>query len=147
MARRPAADRPSERRRTGVRPPMPWPVVASVGLSVVAVAVLLMLAFLLYALGGLSGDGVREPWVWVVMLCPLVQLFGTMWLVTRRGWVPMVVAVVPAALFAGLLYANAGEGGVGAWPLMIVGFPLAAAVLAASPPSRRWLAASSARTA
>ena len=141
-----AADRPSER-GPGFLPGwggdrMPWTALTAVVCGVVAVIPLLLMALLLFAVGGLSSDAAREWWVWVVFLAPVLQFVAALWLVRRRGWVPLLLAVLPSAALTALVYAAAREEGdaVGVGPLLIVFFPLLAAGFAAAPPTRRWLA-------
>ncbi|MGY1743680.1 MULTISPECIES: hypothetical protein [unclassified Blastococcus] len=140
-----AADRPSDRARSllpGSGDRMPWTALTAGICGIVAVVPLLLMALLLFALGGLSSDSAREPWVWLVLLAPVVQFVATLWLFTRHGWVPMLLAVVPAALFTGAIYWTANENGdpVGVGPLLIVLFPLLAAGFAVARPTRLWLA-------
>ncbi|WP_029430369.1 hypothetical protein [Blastococcus sp. URHD0036] len=138
-----SADRPS-----GFLPGLgggrvPWTAVTAMVCAAVAVIPLLLMAVLLFAVGGLSPDAAREAWVWVVFLAPVVQFVAAMLLVTRRGWLPLVLAVLPSALLTWAVYAAARDEGdaVGVGPLLIVFFPLLAAGFAAAPPTRRWLAA------
>lgn len=122
---------------------MPWTALTAVVCGVVAVVPLLLMALLLFALGGLSSDAAREPWVWLIFLAPVVQFLAAMLLITRRGWLPLVIAVLPSAALTWAVYAAARDEGdaVGVGPLLIVFFPLLAAGFAAAAPTRRWLAA------
>ncbi|RBY88369.1 hypothetical protein DQ240_05995 [Blastococcus sp. TF02A-26] len=122
---------------------MPWTALTAVVCGGVAVIPLLLMAVLLFAVGGLSSDSAREPWVWIVFLAPVVQLAAAMWLVLRRGWLPLVLAVLPSAALLWAVYSAAEDEGdaVGAGPVLLVLFPLLAAGFAAAPPTRRWLAA------
>jgi hypothetical protein len=121
---------------------MPWTALTAVICGVVAVVPLLLMALLLFALGGLNSDNAREPWVWLILLSPVIQIFATLWLFTRHGWVPLVLAVAPAAVFTGAIFWSARDNdeAVGFGPLLIVLFPLLAAGFAVARPTREWLA-------
>ncbi|MGY1746178.1 hypothetical protein [Blastococcus sp. SYSU D00695] len=128
---------------------MPWTALTAGVCGVVAVVPLLLMALLLFALGGLSSDSAREPWVWVVFLAPVVQLLAAMWLLTRRGWVPLLLAVLlPVGLTVAVYRAAWEDGdGVGVGPLLIMLFPVLAAAFALARPTRAWLAGRPGRTA
>ncbi len=122
---------------------MPWTALTAGICGVVAIVPLLLMALLLFAIGGFSSDAAREPWVWLVFLAPVVQLVAALWLLTRRGWVPLVLAVLPSVALTWLIYGAAREEdeAVGVGPLLIVLFPLLAAGFAVARPTRAWLAA------
>ena len=122
---------------------MPWTALTAGVCGVVAVVPLLLMALLLFALGGFSSDSAREPWVWLVLLAPVLQFLAALWLLTRHGWVPMVLAVVPSAVLTWAIYWSARDDGdpVGIGPLLIVLFPVLAAGFALAGPTRAWLAA------
>jgi hypothetical protein len=140
-----AADSPSERARAllpGAAARMPWTALTAGICGVVGIVPLLLMALLLFALGGLSSDSAREPWVWLILLAPVVQLLAAMWLFSRRGWVPLVLAVLPAAGLTWAIYwsARTDDDPVGVGPLLIVLFPLLAAGFAVARPTRQWVA-------
>lgn len=122
---------------------MPWTALAAGVCGVVAVVPLLLMALLLFALGGLSSDSAREPWVWLIFLAPVLQFAAALWLFTRHGWLPLVLVVLPSAALTWVIYWSAGDDGdrVGIGPLLIVLFPVLAAGLAVARPTRAWLAA------
>ena len=122
---------------------MPWTALAAGVCGVVAVVPLLLMALLLFAAGGLSPDSAREPWVWLVFLAPVVQFVATLWLLTRHGRLPLVLAVLPPAALSWAVYRFAPDDGdqVGIGPLLIVLFPVLAAGFALAPATRGWLAA------
>ncbi len=145
-----AADRPSDRQRVllpGASDRMPWTALTAGICGVVAVVPLLLMALLLFALGGLSSDSAREPWVWLIFLAPIVQFVAALWLFTRHGWLPLVLAVLPSVALTAAIYWAARDDGdpVGPGPLLIVLFPLLAAGFPLARPTREWLAARTGR--
>ncbi|MGY1679506.1 hypothetical protein [Geodermatophilus sp. SYSU D01176] len=140
---RPAADLPPPDARI---PPLA--LVAGV-LGIVGALPTLFLAVIAVALGGLSADAGPDPWTYLLLAAPLVQVLGAAWLLARRSWLVLVLAVVPVALLAGaVVWAATGteDAGNPALPLLLLLAPVLAAVLAATPRVRRWVAARPRRT-
>ncbi|SET01767.1 hypothetical protein [Geodermatophilus poikilotrophus] len=140
---RPAADLPPPDSRI---PPLG--IVAAV-LGLVGALPPAFLAVIAVALGGLSADAGPDPWTYLLLLAPLLQVWGAVWLLARRSWLFLVLAVVPVAALAGaVVWAATGteDAGNAALPLLLLVAPLLAAVLAATPRVRRWVAARPRRT-
>jgi peptidoglycan/LPS O-acetylase OafA/YrhL len=107
------------------------------------------LAVIAVALGGLSADAGPDPWTYLLLLAPILQVWGAVWLLARRSWLLLVLAVVPVAVLAGaVVWAATGteDAGSPALPLLLLVAPVLAAVLAATPRVRRWVAARPRRT-
>ncbi len=107
------------------------------------------LAVIAVALGGLSADAGPDPWAYLLLAAPLVQVFGAVWLLARRSWLLLVLGVVPVAVLAGaVVWAATGteDAQSPALPLLLLVAPVLAAVLAATPRVRRWVAARPRRT-
>ena len=107
------------------------------------------LAVIAVALGGLSADAGPDPWAYLLLAAPLVQVFGAVWLLARRSWLLLVLAVVPVAVLAGaVVWAATGteDAGNPGLPLLLLVAPVLAAVLAATPRVRRWVAGRPRRT-
>ncbi|SFL18265.1 hypothetical protein [Geodermatophilus ruber] len=98
-----------------------------------------LLAVVAIALGGLSGDAGPDPWTYLLVAAAVLQVAAAAWLVARRAWWPLVLAVLPLAVFTGaVIAAGQGDGGR-AWPLLLLVLPVIAAGLALTPPVRRWV--------
>jgi len=109
----------------------------------------LFLAVIAVALGGLSADAGPDPWTYLLLVAPLVQVLGAAWLLARRSWLLLVLAVVPVAvLAAAIAWAATGteDAGNPGLPLLLLVVPVLAAVLAATPRVRRWVTARPRRT-
>ena len=107
------------------------------------------LAFMAVALGGLSADAGPDPWTYLLLLAPVLQVWGAVWLLARRSWLLLVLAVVPVAVLAGVVVwvaTRTEEAGNPALPLLLLLAPVLAAVLAATPRVRRWVAGRPRRT-
>jgi hypothetical protein len=104
--------------------------------------VLLYLAFLVFALGGLSSDGADRVWALLPLAAGVAAGVGAVRLFRRRGRGGLVVACVLTAAFVGVLAAQAADVGedapVGLALLLLAG-PVLALGLALTPPVRRWL--------
>ncbi|SDY20301.1 hypothetical protein SAMN05660209_02307 [Geodermatophilus africanus] len=103
----------------------------------------LFLAVIAVALGGLSVDAGPDPFAYLTLAAPLLQILGATWLLARRSWLLLVLAVVPVALLAGaVVWAATGteDAGNPALPLLLLVAPVLAGVLAATPRVRRWVA-------
>ncbi|MGY1607048.1 MULTISPECIES: hypothetical protein [unclassified Geodermatophilus] len=122
---------------------IPVPAVAAAVLAGLGVLPLAIVAFLVYALGGLQADAGRE-WFTLVLLVvpPFLQLFALTWFLLRRGRVPLVLSALLAIGVAGLVVATARSVGesVGAGPFVLALCPVLAAGLAMTPAVGRWLA-------
>ncbi len=123
---------------------IPGPAIAAAVLAAVGVLPLVIVAFLVVALGGLDADAGRD-WFTVVLLLvpPFLQLFALGWLLFGRGRVPLVVSALVVVAVAVLVVGTASSIGssVGAGPFILALFPVLAAVLAFTPAVGRWLAA------
>lgn len=103
----------------------------------------LFFAVIAAALGGVAADTGPDPWTYLLIAAPLVQVFGATWLLARRSWLVLVLSVVPVAVLAGAVaWAAAGNEDAGnpALPLLLLLVPVLAAVLATTPRVRRWVA-------
>ncbi len=101
------------------------------------------LAVIAVALGGLSADAGPDPWAYLMLAAPLLQVLGATWLLARRSWLLLVLAVLPVALLAGaVVWVATGteDARDPALPLLLLVAPVLAAVLAATPRVRRWVA-------
>ncbi len=122
---------------------MPPPAVLAAALGMIGAIPTGFLALMAVALGGLSADAGPDPWTYLLVVAPLVQVCAAIWLLARRGWLPTVLAVVPVALLAGaVVWAATGteDAGNPGLPLLLLVAPVLAAVLAATPRVRRWVA-------
>ncbi len=123
---------------------IPGPAIAAAVLAAVGVLPLVIVAFLVVALGGLDADAGRD-WFTVVLLLvpPFLQLFALGWLLFGRGRVPLVVSALVVVAVAVLVVGTASSIGssVGAGPVKLALFPVLAAVVAFTPAVGRWLAA------
>ena len=140
---RPTADLPPPDART------PPPAILAAALGLIGAVPTGFLAVIAVALGGLTADAGFDPWAYLLVIAPLVQIWAAIWLLARRGWLPMVIAVVPVAVLAGVVVWTATrteEAGNPALPLLLLLAPVVAAVLAATPRVRRWVAARPRRT-
>jgi peptidoglycan/LPS O-acetylase OafA/YrhL len=122
---------------------MPVPAIAAAVLAGLGVLPLTMVAFLVYALGGLQADAGRD-WATAALLVvpPFLQLFALVWFLVRRGRVPLVLSALLAIGVAGLVVATARSLGesVGPGPFVLATCPVLAAGLALTPSVGRWLA-------
>jgi hypothetical protein len=136
-ARRPAPDVPPS------DPHMPGLALAAGILGLVGALPPAFVAVLAVALGGLVADTGPDPWTYLLVVAPVVQLWGALWLLVRRGWLLLVLSVIPVAVLTGAVIWAAEQaeasGGSG-WPLLLLVFPVAAAALAVTPRVRRWTA-------
>ena len=114
--------------------PMPGYALAAGVLGLVGVLPAGFGALAAIALGGVSSDGSVDPWSWVWSILPALQLWGALWLLFRRGWLPLVLTSAPGLLI-GLVVAA---------PLALAS--LAAMILASSGVVRRWIADRPGRT-
>ena len=140
------ASRPSTPSRSGS------PVTARLGgaLGILGTLVLAAVALLGHALDHDDG-AVDDPFVTAIALAAALHLGSAVWLLCGRGWWPLVLSAVPSALILGSLVAIAvlgflaGHGSDGLDVLLSLGPWLAsspaAAGLALTPSSRRWVAA------
>ncbi|PWW24649.1 hypothetical protein JD79_03838 [Geodermatophilus normandii] len=123
---------------------IPGPALAAAVLAALGVLPLVVVAFLVVALGGLEADSGRRDWVSVVLLLlpPLLQLFALGWFLLRRGRVPLVLAALAAIAAGVLVLATAASVGqsVGLGPFVLAVCPVLAAGLAMTPAVGRWLA-------
>ena len=121
----------------------PPPAVLAAALGLIGAVPTGFLAVIAVALGGLTADAGFDPWAYLLVLAPLVQIWAAIWLLARRGWLPMVIAVIPVAILAGVVVWTAvrtGDAGNPMLPLLLLLAPVIAAVLAATPRVRRWVA-------
>ncbi|MGY1689633.1 hypothetical protein [Geodermatophilus sp. SYSU D01105] len=128
-------------------PRTPGLALAAGVLGILGAVPLLFVAVFAVALGGLSADSGPDPWTYLLLLAPVVQLAGALWLLLRRGWLPLVLSVLPVAVLTGavVVAATREDAGSPAWPLMLVALPVLAAALALTPRVRRWTAGRSRR--
>ncbi|MGY1634481.1 hypothetical protein ACI784_22505 [Geodermatophilus sp. SYSU D01186] len=136
-ARRPAPDVPPS------DPRMPGLALAAGAVGIVGVLPPAFVAVLAVALGGLAADTGPDPWTYLLLVAPFVQLWGALWLLARRGWLLLVLSVLPVAVLTGAVIwaaAQAEESGGLGWPLLLLVLPVVAAVLAVTPRVRRWIA-------
>jgi hypothetical protein len=112
-------------------------------IALIGALVLLFLAFLVLALGGLDSDGAGRLWALLPLAAGVAAAVGGLRLLRRRGWRLLAAATGLAAVFAAVLGARSAELGeeapVGMILLLLAG-PLLALVLSLTPKVRRWLA-------
>jgi peptidoglycan/LPS O-acetylase OafA/YrhL len=123
-------------------PRMPGLAMAAGALGILGAVPPLFVAVLAVMLGGLNADTGPDPWTYLLLVAPVVQLAGALWLLLRRGWLPLVLSVLPVAVLTGAVVVTATREDVGspAWPLVLVVLPVLAAALALTPRVRRWTA-------
>ena len=122
---------------------MPGAALAAGVLGLVGALPPAFLAVVVVALGGLSGDTGPDPWTYLLLLAPVLQVWAAVWLLARRGWLPLVLGCLPVGAFTGAgvwTAARADAGGAG-WPLLLLLFPVLGAALALTPRVRGWVAA------
>jgi peptidoglycan/LPS O-acetylase OafA/YrhL len=118
-------------------------VLAAAVLAGIGTLILLYLAFLVMALGGLSNDGADRAWALLPLAAGVATAVGGVRLLRRRGGGALAVACLLAAAFVVLLAAQAadyGEGPPVGLALLLLTGPVVALALALTPPVRRWLA-------
>jgi hypothetical protein len=119
---------------------IPGPAIAAavLGLLSAAIPTLLVLLFLVMSWGDLAGTDWASVLIPAVLIAGLVA--GAVLLLRGRSWLLLVVSAgaLTAAVLAGMLLGGWGGGPFG--PLALVA-PLVAAVLAALPGVRAWVAA------
>src|SRR3712207_1752964 len=106
---------------------MPPLALTAGALGIVGALPTLFLAVIAVALGGLSADAGPDPWTYLLLAAPLVQIFGATWLLARRSWLALVLAVVPVAvLAAAVVRAAAGteDAGNAGLPLLLLVAPV-----------------------
>ncbi|GAB3303390.1 hypothetical protein GCM10027451_08310 [Geodermatophilus aquaeductus] len=121
---------------------MPGTAIAAAGIGALGVLPLTLVTVLPFLLGGVQSDDIRDWWVYALLLLPVLQVFGVVWLVSRRGRWPLVAGAVASLVFALLVIGTAVSVGsdVGATPVIVAVCPLVAAVLAFHPRVTAWLA-------
>ena len=121
---------------------LPGTAIAAAAIGALGVLPLALVTVLPFLLGGVQSDNVRDWWVYALLLLPVLQVFGVVWLVTRRGRWPLVAGAVASLAFALLVIGTAVSVGadVGATPVVVAVCPLIAAGLALSPRVTAWLA-------
>ena len=122
---------------------IPGPALAAAVLAAVGVLPLVIVAFLVVALGGLQADAGRDWFTaGLLVLPPFLQLFALGWLLLRRGRIPLVVSALVVVAVAVLVIGTATSIGssVGAGPFVLAICPVLAAGLAMTPAVGRWLA-------
>ncbi len=133
---------PGTRPAAPTDPRMPGLAIAAGVLGILGAVPPLFVAVLAVALGGLSADTGPDPWTYLLLAAPAVQLAGALWLLARRGWLLLVLSVLPVAMLTGAVIVTAAEddaGGLGL-PLLLVAAAGLAAALALTPRVRRWVA-------
>jgi peptidoglycan/LPS O-acetylase OafA/YrhL len=128
---------------------MPPLALVAVVLGLVGALPPAFLAVMAVALGGLTADAGPDPWTYLLLLAPVLQVLGALLLLARRSWLLLVLAVVPVAVLTGaVVWAATATEDVGStgWPLLLLVAPVLAAVLAATPRVRRWVAGRPRRT-
>ncbi|SDD10549.1 hypothetical protein SAMN05660690_3407 [Geodermatophilus telluris] len=129
---------------TSARLPSGMPVLVLAALVVAGIGVLplTLVGATAVLLGNDSGGG-RDWWTLLLLAPPVLELLGIVWLLTRRGRWPLVLAAAASLAVTGLVLGMAARVGqsVGVWPFLLVVCPLAAAVLAMTPAGGEWVAA------
>ncbi len=145
---------PRDRGRPAPDLPPPGARIPPLGLVAVVLGIIgalppAFLAVMAVALGGLTADAGPDPWTYLLLLAPVLQVWGALWLLARRGWLLLVLAVVPVAVLTAAVVWSAtvteGAGSPG-WPLLLLVAPVLAAVLSATPRVRRWVTGRPRRT-
>jgi hypothetical protein len=121
---------------------IPRTALAAGVLGIVGVAPLVPLTVAAVMFGGLWGDADVEWWLYLLPAAPVLELWGAIWLLGRRGWRFPALSFLPgtgifATMVAGKLTHQDGLG-LG-WYMLALVFPLIALVLTPLPPVRRWI--------
>ncbi|RBY74479.1 hypothetical protein DQ238_21815 [Geodermatophilus sp. TF02-6] len=129
---------------------MPASALIAGSLGILGALILAAAGLVGHALDGDDGQYGDDPTVPALFVAALLSLAGAVLLLSRRGWLLLVVSSLPAAVVVGWLVFEAvralaagwGEDAVG---LLGIGLHFAvsplAACLALSPTTRRWVAA------
>jgi hypothetical protein len=127
-------------RRPEAAPPA---AVGAAVLAFVGALPVLYIAFVLWALGGLSSDRGDRGWALLPLAAALAQVWGGVRLLRRRGWRFLALGCLPAAVFVGLLVAQSAALGGRPPPglvLLLLAGPVLALGLALTPQVRHWVA-------
>lgn len=121
---------------------MPRTALAAGVLGIVGVAPLVPLTVAAVMFGGLWGDAGVEWWLYLLPLAPVLELWGSIWLLGRRGWRFPALSFLPgtgifAIMLAGQLTHQ--DGLRLGWYVLALAFPLVALVLTPMPAVRRWM--------
>src|SRR3712207_3592114 len=85
---------------------MPGTAIAAAAVGALGVLPLALVTVLPFLLGGVQSDDVRDWWVYALLLLPVLQVFGVVWLVSRRGRWPLLLGAVASLAFALLVLAT-----------------------------------------
>jgi hypothetical protein len=122
---------------------MPRTALAAGVLSLVGVIPLALLTGAAVMFGGLWGDAAVEWWLYLLPVIPLLELWGAIWLLSRRGWRLPALSLVPGVgMFVVMLGAQlTHRDGLGlGWYVLALVVPLFALALTPAPSVRRWIA-------
>jgi hypothetical protein len=132
-------------RRARTAEPAPPAAIAAAVIALIGALVLLCLAFLVLALGGLETDGAGRMWALLPLAAGVAAAVGGLRLLRRRtGSGLLGAAVVLAAVFAGVLVAQSADLGEAApvgMVLLLLAGPVVALGLSLTRAVRTWLAA------
>jgi uncharacterized membrane protein len=120
---------------------MPRTALVAGALGIAGTLPLALLVGAAVALGGLWADNGAEWWLYPMLAAPLLQLWGSIELLTGRSWWLLVVGCLPGTgLLAYLIYEQVvRDQGLG-WYTPALAAPVLAMLLATLPVVRRWIA-------
>ena len=133
---------PEGRQLPARRPRTPLAALVGGAFGVAGVLPLALLVGAAVALGGLWGDNHVDWWLYPMLLAPVLELWGAIWLLTRRSWWLLAVTSLPGVgLFGYLVYewvTGRPDGGLGWYTLGLAG-PVIALCCAGTPSVRQWV--------
>jgi hypothetical protein len=122
---------------------MPRTALAAGVLGIVGIAPLAPLTVAAVMFGGLWGDASVEWWLYFLPAFPVLELWGAIWLLGRRGWRFPALSLLPGvgmfAVMVGALLTHRDGLGVGWYALALV-VPVVALALTLTPSVRGWIA-------
>ena len=140
---RPYPELPASRGGTsGAATRMPRTALAAGVIGIVGVAPLVPLSVAAIMFGGLWGDSHVEWWLYLLPIAPVLELWGAIWLLGRRGWRFPVLSFLPGTAIFGIMLAARPmhEQGLGlGWYVLALVLPLVALVLTPMPSVRQWI--------
>jgi hypothetical protein len=120
---------------------MPGAALAAGLLGVVGVAPLVPLTIAAVMFGGFWGDATVEWYDYLLPVAPVLELWGAIWLLGRRGWRFPALTFLPGTAIFGIMVAaqlTHKEGLALGWYVLALALPLFALVLTPARSVRRW---------